>query len=148
MSKILKQKRGSVLVFSLILLAALLSATLAVATVSVSNLKLTVVTNQSNQSFQVANSGVELVLQQTYKTPPHATLNVLAGALGLAAACSGGFITQNNVVGGSIKVSFYDSSDTLIGCADTDWRTKASRVVSEGTAFGTTRLLEMSVKPL
>ena len=62
MFKIFKPKKGSVLVFSLIVLSILLSAAVAVATVSVSNRKSTLSTDKSNQSFQVANSGVELVL--------------------------------------------------------------------------------------
>lgn len=146
MFKIFKPKKGSVLVFSLIVLSILLSAAVAVATVSVSNRKSTLSTDKSNQSFQVANSGVELVLRQIYKTvPTHATLNALATALGGGAACAGGSITKTGVAGGDIRVSFFDKDDNLIGCADMAWRSKVVGVKSEGTAFGTTRLVETAV---
>ncbi|MDQ5901971.1 MAG: hypothetical protein QG606_187 [Patescibacteria group bacterium] len=146
MFKIFKPKKGSVLVFSLIVLSILLSAAVAVATVSVSNRKSTLSTDKSNQSFQVANSGVELVLRQIYKTvPTHASLNDLATALGGGAACAGGSITKTGVAGGDIRVSFFDKDDNLISCADTNWRGKVVGVKSEGTAFGTTRLVETAV---
>ncbi len=146
MFKVFKPKKGSVLVFSLIVLSILLSAAVAVATVSVSNRKSTLSTDKSNQSFQVANSGVELVLRQIYKTvPTHASLNDLATALGGGAACAGGSITKTGVAGGDIRVSFFDKDDNLIGCADMAWRSKVVGVKSEGTAFGTTRLVETAV---
>lgn len=146
MLKTFRPKQGSVLVFSLIVLSILLSAAVAVATVSVANRRSTLSTAKSNQSFQVADSGVELVLQQIYKpVPTHANLNALATALGGGAACAGGSITKTGVAGGDVRVSFFDKDDNLIGCADTNWRSKIVAVKSEGTAFGTTRLVETAV---
>ncbi len=146
MFKTLKPKQGSVLVFSLIVLSILLSAAVAVATVSVANRRSTFSTAKSSQSFQVADSGAELILQQIYKTvPTHADINALAAALGGEATCSGGVITKNNVVGGNIRVSFFDQNDALIGCADTAWRSKVVAIKSEGTTAGTTRLVETAV---
>ena len=146
MFKTLKLNQGSVLVFSLIVLSILLSAAVAVATVSVANRRSTFSTAKSSQSFQVADSGAELVLQQIYKTlPTHASINALAAALGGGAACSGGAITKNGVAGGDIKVSFYDKDNNLISCTDTAWRSKVVAIKSEGTAAGTTRLVETAV---
>lgn len=146
MSNIFKPKRGSVLVFSLIALSILLSAAVAVATVSVANRRSAFSTAKSNQSFQVADSGAELVLQQIYRTvPPHANINALAVALGGGAACSGGSIAKSGVAGGDIKVSFYDKDDSLIGCTDANWRNKVVAIKSEGMAGGTTRLVETAV---
>lgn len=146
MFKTLKPKQGSVLVFSLIVLSILLSAAVAVATVSVANRQSTFSTAKSNQSFQVADSGAELVLQQIYKTvPTHASINALAAALGGGATCASGAITKVGVAGGDIKVSFYDKDDNLINCADTAWRSKVVAIKSEGTASGTTRLVETAV---
>ena len=146
MFKTLKPKQGSVLVFSLIVLSILLSAAVAVATVSVANRRSTFSTAKSSQSFQVADSGAELVLQQIYKTvPTHASISALAAALGGGAACSGGAITKNGVAGGDIKVSFYDKDNNLISCTDTAWRSKVVAIKSEGTAAGTTRLVETAV---
>lgn len=146
MLEVFKPKRGSVLIFSLIVLSILLSAAVAVATVSVSNTRSVFSTSKSNQSFQVADSGVELVLQQIYKTvPTHASLNTLAAALGGGAACASGAITKAGVAGGDIRVSFYDKDNNLINCADTNWRGKVVAIKSEGTASGTTRLVETAV---
>ena len=146
MFKTLKLNQGSVLVFSLIVLSILLSAAVAVATVSVANRQSTFSTTKSSQSFQVADSGVELILQQIYKAvPTHASINALAAALGGGATCASGAITKTGVAGGDIKVSFYDQNDNLIGCADTAWRSKVVAIKSEGTAGGTTRLVETAV---
>ena len=146
MFRTLKLKQGSVLVFSLIVLSILLSAAVAIATVSVANRQSAFSTAKSNQSFQVADSGAELILQQIYKTvPTHASINALAAALGGGATCAGGAITKTGVAGGDIKVSFYDQNDNLIGCADTAWRSKVVAIKSEGTAGGTTRLVETAV---
>lgn len=146
MFKTLKPKQGSVLVFSLIVLSILLSAAVAVATVSVANRRSTFSTAKSSQSFQVADSGVELILQQIYKTvPTHASINALAAALGGGATCASGAITKAGVAGGDIKVSFYDKDDNLINCADTAWRSKVVAIKSEGTAGETTRLVETAV---
>lgn len=146
MFRTLKLKQGSVLVFSLIVLSILLSAAVAIATVSVANRQSTFSTAKSNQSFQVADSGAELILQQIYKTvPTHASMSALAAALGGGATCAGGAITKSGVAGGNIKVSFYDQNDNLIDCADTAWRSKVVAIKSEGTAGGTTRLVETAV---
>ena len=118
--------------FSLIVLSILLSAAVAVATVSVANRRSTLSTAKSNQSFQVADSGVELVLQQIYKpVPTHANLNVLATALGGGATCSGGSIVKTGVSGGDIRVSFYDKNDGLVSCTDSSWRSKVVGIKSE-----------------
>ena len=146
MLKTFRPKQGSVLVFSLIVLSILLSAAVAVATVSVANRRSTLSTAKSNQSFQVADSGVELVLQQIYKpVPTHANLNALATALGGGATCSGGSIMKTGVSGGDIRVSFYDKNDGLVSCTDSSWRSKVVGIKSEGTAGGTTRLVETAV---
>jgi len=146
MFKTLKLNQGSVLVFSLIVLSILLSAAVAVATVSVANRQSTFSTTKSSQSFQVADSGVELILQQIYKAvPTHASINALAAALGGGATCASGAITKTGVAGGDIKVSFYDKDNNLISCTDTAWRSKVVAIKSEGTAAGTTRLVETAV---
>lgn len=137
-------KKGSVLVFSLIILSIILSAAITVATVSVTNQRSASSTGKSVQSFQVADSGIELALQKIYKGN-YATLNALATGMGGAASCTGGAISKNNVVGGSIKVSFYDNDGNLVTCTDTAWRDKVVRIKSEGAAFGTTRVVETAV---
>nr|MBP6034497.1 hypothetical protein [Candidatus Moranbacteria bacterium] len=137
-------KKGSVLVFSLIILSIILSAAITVASVSITNHRSASSTGKSVQSFQVADSGIELALQKIYKGN-HATLSAMATAMGGGASCAGGTISKNNVVGGNIKVSFYDNDGNLVTCAATDWRDKVVRIKSEGSAFGTTRVVETAV---
>lgn len=138
--------KGSVLVFSLIVLAILLSAAITVATVSVINRRSTLTTTESNQSFQVANSGLELIMKEIYKNgSTHASLNALATALGGGATCSGSTITKTNVAGGTITVSFFDNANAPINCTDTDWRSKVADVKSEGTFSGSTRVVETAI---
>ena len=137
-------QKGSVLVFSLIILSIILSAAITVATVSITNQRSASSTGKSVQSFQVADSGIELALQKIYKGN-HATLSAMATAMGGGASCAGGTISKNNVVGGNIKVSFYDNDGNLVTCAATDWRDKVVRIKSEGSAFGTTRVVETAV---
>ncbi len=137
-------QKGSVLVFSLIVLSIILSAAITVVTVSITNQRSASSTGKSVQSFQVADSGIELALQKIYKNN-YATLSAMATGMGGGASCSGGTISKNNVVGGSIKVSFYDNDGNLVTCAATDWRDKVVRIKSEGSAFGTTRVVETAV---
>lgn len=138
--------KGSVLVFSLIVLAILLSAAITVATVSVINRRSTLTTTESNQSFQVANSGLELIMKEIYKNgSTHPSLGAMATALGGGATCSGGTITKTNVAGGTITVSFFDNARAPINCTDTDWRSKVADVKSEGTFSGSTRVVETAI---
>lgn len=137
-------KKGSVLVFSLIVLSIILSAAITVATVSVTNQRSASSTGKSVQSFQVADSGIELALQKIYKGS-YTDLNAMATGMGGGASCAGGAISKNNVVGGAIKVSFYDNDGNLVACTATDWRDKVVRIKSEGSAFGTTRVVETAV---
>ncbi len=69
----------------------------------------------------------------------------MATGMGGGASCSGGTISKNNVVGGAIKVSFYDNDGNLLSCSASDWRDNVVRIKSEGSAFGTTRVVETAV---
>ncbi|MBP7811747.1 MAG: pilus assembly PilX N-terminal domain-containing protein [Candidatus Moranbacteria bacterium] len=146
MSKVFEFRRGSVLVLSLILMAILLSVAIAVATVSMRDTTSVVTTDKSNQAFQVAGSGAELVMKQIYKsTPERVNLSAIASSLGGDAMCSSGVITKSSVAGGSLRISFYDKDDSLLSCGDANWRAKLVGIKSEGTASGTTRLIETAV---
>ena len=138
----IKLNRGSVLVFSLMVLAVMLSAALTIATVSVTNRQSVGVSSESTQSFQVANSGVELASQKIYKGND-ATLNDLAGSMG--AACNANQITKNNFSGGTVVMTFFDNNGTVLACNDNNWRSKVVRMKSEGTASGTTRVVETAI---
>ncbi|MBP5993947.1 MAG: hypothetical protein KA731_03530 [Candidatus Moranbacteria bacterium] len=81
-------KKGSVLVFSLIILSIILSAAITVASVSITNQRSASSTGKSVQSFQVADSGIELALQKIYKNN-YTDLNAMATAMGGGASCAG-----------------------------------------------------------
>src|SRR3990167_8615687 len=65
--KSLSHRKGSVLIFSLIVLAFMLVSALSIATVSVTEKRASLSTEKSSRSFQVADSGVEIMLQKIYK---------------------------------------------------------------------------------
>lgn len=138
-----KTNQGSVLVFSLIVLSLLLSAAISVAIASILNQQSVSSTGKSVQSFQVANSGIELTLQKIYKGN-YTTLEAMASAMG-AVSCIGGVITKKNYVGGDVRISFFDNDGSLVNCTATNWRDSVVRIKSEGSAFGTTRVVETAI---
>jgi Tfp pilus assembly protein PilX len=137
-------KQGSILVFSLIVLSFMLVSALSIAAVSVTERRNSSATEKSARSFQVADSGVEKLLQKIYKGATYADMSALAAAVGGSTACSGGVIS-GDTASGSFKVSLYDGTDAQIACDDTDWRDKAVKLRSEGVAGNTTRAVEVAV---
>ena len=138
-----KPNKGSVLVFSLIVLSIVLSivlfAALSVAVVNVSNRKSAGSTGQSVQSFQVADSGVELMLKKIYKDPTNVALS------SLGTACTSG-VVSTSVSGGLVRVSFFDDANAQVtDCASTTWRESLAKIKVEGTSAGTTRVIETAV---
>ncbi len=143
-----KPNKGSVLVFSLIVLSIVLSVALSVAVVNVSNRKSAGSTGQSVQSFQVADSGVEMALKAIYKGN-NTTLGDLYTSLGKTCN-SGGFQPLNlSVSGGSAVVSFYKSNgdpmNTIADCTSATWRDDVAKIKVEGTSAGTTRVIETAI---
>jgi Tfp pilus assembly protein PilX len=139
----LKPKKGSVLVFSLIILSIILSAAITVATVSVTNQRSATATGKSVQSFQVADSGIELALQKIYKGTYTSSDSLATAMTGMT--CSGTTLTKSDVAGGNVSLTLFDTDGNPINCSDTSWRDKVVKVKSEGSAFGTTRVVETAV---
>ena len=138
-----KPNKGSVLVFSLIILSIILSAAITVATVSVTNQRSATATGKSVQSFQVADSGIELALQKIYKGTYTSSDSLATAMTGMA--CSGTTLTKSDVAGGTVSLTLFDTDGNPINCSDTSWRDKVVKVKSEGSAFGTTRVVETAV---
>lgn len=141
-------KRGSVLVFSLIILSLMLVSALSVAVVSVNERKSSLTGSKSSRSFQVADSGVELVLERIYKGS-YATLNALAASLGTTCNAKGEMIaTLNAGADSSYTISFYGSTGKFTSgdCASATWRTRLTGIRSEGTSGNTVRAVEVAVK--
>jgi|GEM_PF-1637425 len=142
-TKPLFSRKGSVLIFSLIVLAFMLVSALSIATVSVTEKRASLSTEKSSRSFQVADSGVEIMLQKIYKggfeTSP-------LSALG---PCANGEISGTPTTAGTYyTISFYDSSDTKLDCTEASWRNKVAKIRSEGVSGNTTRAVEVGVRPL
>lgn len=139
--------KGSVLVFSLLILSIMLVTSLTILSSAVLDRKATLSTGSSTRSFQVADSGVEEVLYQIYKNADaHDNLGDLAGAVGGACVAPG--TIEFPVAGGDAKVVFYQDETTVYSVAcgtDDDWRDKVVKIKSEGTAGPTTRAVEVAV---
>lgn len=135
--------KGSVLVFSLIILAFMLVSALSVAMISVTEKRASLATDKSSRSFQMADTGVELVLQKIYGTTTYTDLNALATALGGGFTCNTGEITKSGV---GYAVTFLTSANTPIGCSIPTWRSDVAKIKSEGTAGNTKRAVEVGVR--
>lgn len=143
--KFLLPKKGSVLVFSLIILAFMLVSALSVAVISVTEKRASLATDKSNRSFQVADTGVETMLQKIYKESPQPVdLTALASSAG--ATCN---ITTNEIedsVGsGTYVVSFLDRDGDKIPCNSPTWRNDVAKIKSEGAAGNTKRAVEVAI---
>lgn len=145
--------KGSVLVFSLIVLSFMLISALSVATVSVTEKRASFSTERSNRSFQVADSGVEIILQKIYKGDssgtPFPTLALLADDLSTTCSNAQGEI-GGTLNAGAYNISFYDNSGAKFGgsiCSDPLWRSNVVKIKSEGTSGNTTRAVEVGIEP-
>jgi Tfp pilus assembly protein PilX len=143
------RQKGSVLIFSLIILSLMLVTSLTLLSSVVLDQKAALSTGNSTRSFQVADSGIEQVLYQIYKVKDvDATklqaLSNMASATG--AACDNGIITSSE----GWLVAFYEGNNgetRMDSCSATDWRSRVTRIKSQGSLNGTTRAVEVSVKP-
>lgn len=163
----LASQRGSIIAFSLIVLSFILTAGLAVVTVSSLEREGGLVTQKSTVAFQAADSGAERVLERIYidNSPSTSavafngamtdtTLTQLANnliAVAGGATCDGPtdkiLATNNTTPAYSFEVAFYDGSGNLIDCTSNTWRDSVVRIKVEGFYRGTARVIEMGIKP-
>lgn len=133
--------KGSVLVFSLIVLSIMLVTSLTLLSSSVLQRKASLSTANSTRSFQVADAGAEQVLYQLYQADPD-TLQDVADAMS-GAECSGGVVSDGSA---GWTVRFYDSEGERIFDCDTDGLAETvASIKSEGSASGTIRAVEVAV---
>jgi hypothetical protein len=136
-------KKGSVLVFSLIVLSFMLISALSIAAVSVTEQRSASTTEKSSRSFQVADSGAEKTLQTIYKVNPPR----LSGLAPSGGHCDNGIIYGSIGTGGTYQISLYDNDENrLSSCPDIGWRNKVVKLKSEGFSGNTTRAVEVGVK--
>ncbi len=138
----MKNKKASVLVYSLIILSIALISALSISAVTLSNRKSSLSTSKSTQSFQIADTGVELVLREIYKGS-HTDLESLASAI--SANCDNGVIT-GTYGGNTYRVTFLNAAGTqLSNCGAATWRDEVASIKSEGIAGNTSRVIETAI---
>lgn len=150
----ISRAKGSVLVFSLVILAFSLVSALSIAAISSTERTASFATEKSSRSFQVADTGMEVILYKIYKendvaSPVYPTLE------NLDTSCDQGEIT--GVTGtGTYTISFYgkdgsdagDELDKFTDCNGTNWRTEIIKIKSEGTSGNTTRAVDVGLSAL
>jgi Tfp pilus assembly protein PilX len=141
-----QQRKGSVLVFSLIVLSFLLVASLSIATRTISETKSSISLDRSTVAFQIADSGIEIVLEKIYGD----TCNGQAlDCLGNCTIKDDKAVVRGLIAGGLYKVNFYDQDgDALNSCSNSTWRTDVESIQSEGSYGETTRAVKVDVNPV
>ena len=130
--------KGSVLVFSLIILSIMLVTSLTLLSSAVLDQKASLSTANSTRSFQVADSGAEQVLYQIYQ---QGIVDIDEIASNLSLSCSGGII-ENASAGWTVR--FYDEDGNALSDCNTS-RDQIAAIKSEGSAQGTVRAVEVAV---
>ncbi len=139
--------KGSVLVFSLIILSIMLSAALSILSVTLMEKKSSFSTEKSVQAFDVAQSGMELVTQEMWKDVSLTDFSSLNTAIsGNACAISGGVVSiTKSIAGGTTELTFKDVDGADVTDCGANVSTIAS-VRSVGTFAGSSRAIEIAVR--
>lgn len=147
---------GSAIVFSLLILSMLLSIAVSGATLTIAAKKSARGTEKSILAFQIADGATENVLLRIYDdVPPNdATLTDLANGLYGTANCASGVISGTLPSGtGAYTVTFLDNNDNKLQCSGAgyatyaEWRSKLVHLLVVGTFSGTTRAIDVGIKP-
>lgn len=135
----LKPKRGSILVYTLIIMMIILATALSIAAVTVREKKGAGTTAASTQAFAVADSGSEVALNAIFKNP--------GSSIGEIYSCTDGIATIPDLVGGSVQLTFYsdEESANIIPCNGPELLGDARKVKSVGRYGGTARAVEVAV---
>ena len=155
-----KKLRGSVLVFTLLVLALLLSASISAALVIITAKNSSRATQKSIISFQIADGAAENILKRVYQDSD-SSLNVLSRNLFGTNYFGFGFPTcvDGVIVGrlpssvGTYEVTLYDNDGNKLRCdgvgysSYAEWRPKLVRLMSVGNYAGTTRAIDVGVRP-
>ncbi|MEI7750005.1 MAG: pilus assembly PilX N-terminal domain-containing protein [Candidatus Moraniibacteriota bacterium] len=135
-------RKGSVLVFSIIILSLMLVSALTVLSASVLQQKSALSTSGSTRSFQSADAGVEQVLYQVYKKS-RTTIQEVSNNI-VNASCSGGVIASTD----GWKIGFYSGINGDVPITDCSTaRSQITKIKSQGTASSLTRAMEAGIRP-
>ncbi len=131
----LQTKKGSILVYTLIIMMVMLATAISIATVAVRERKGSGTTAQSNQAFAVADSGSEIALHK---------IAVGSGDLsGIITDCGSNQLAGDIGTGKDYVVTFYDSGGDQLTCSDSI--SDVDKVKSVGRYAGTARAVEVAV---
>lgn len=137
-----KTTKGSVLVFSLIMLSLILTSALAIAAATMIERKSSLTSNKSTQGFQVADSGVEIIAKKIKEASwSGGAISSLAGVTCSSNAITG--YTDSPTNKNKYVVTFYDSTPTQLACSDPIYR--IAKIKSVGSYGGTTRAVEAPI---
>jgi len=132
-------RKGSVLVYTLLLLSMMLVAALSLATTAIIGKRGALSTDKSMQAFQTADSGAEVILAKIKNA-----VNT-DNALSTLGSCSGGKIT--GTVRGDYAVSFFgvdtNGNEKTLTCSDKI--SDITKIKSSGSFGETTRAIETAV---
>ena len=109
----MKKYPASALIVSLLILAAILIISLSVSLVSVKERKISSGSTKASQAFQIADSGMELVLKKI-RIDGWTTVKELEDH---GMSCHSGVIT-GTASNGSYELTFKDNTGTSINCGD------------------------------
>ncbi len=152
-----KKQKGSVLVFSLIILSFLLVASLSIATINISEKRAVNAVSRSVVAFQIADSGLEKLLERVYNgTCDGQSLSCLASSGDTCTVVNGQAGINGSINSGTYRVTFfeppniptYPNGKPLSTCSDGAWRANTESVRSEGNFNGTARAVKIDVNPV
>ncbi len=134
----IKNKKGSVLVFSLIILFMSLSIALGISGTALISRKMSNTTGSSTQAFQVADSGAEIVLKKIKDMDGSKTLDEIPGM-----HCSDGIIADSIGSGREYKISFFKEDESQADCSTK--LDEINKLKSSGSYANTVRAIEVAV---
>lgn len=144
-------ERGSVLVFSLLVLSMLLAMAVSAVSITIATKNSARSTEKSTLAFQLADGAAENVLKRVYRDSDSTLDDLRYGLFRSSGAnpptCDNGVIS--GVLpssAGTYTVTFYDNSDAQIGCTANGWRASLKYIVAVGSFAGTTRAISVGIE--
>ncbi len=131
--------KGSVLVFSLIIMFLILSVVLGITKVVVTQQQTSSVTSKSTQAIQIANSGLEKVLNKKKDT----TNTQIQDLADKPNDCENGIISYS-LLGGQVTISFFNNNNSINNCSGSVSNIK--KIKSVGEINGIKRAIQVTVE--
>jgi Tfp pilus assembly protein PilX len=140
----MKNRKGAVMIYTLIILTMLLLLGMSALSVTQSQTRSAIATDESVIAFFIAESGAENMLEKIYAG---AANGQAFSQLNTGGNCDGGVFSES-MSAGDWATTFYDTDgDQLTSCSDTGWRTEIDQMKVDGTYSGTVRSVRMSIDP-